>query len=144
EIERAAVHGGTDVAHVAIRRDDDGRYFLFALLQLLQQRQPVHARHVEVGDNEIDVAVCFQRRQGVDTVVGEQKRDGVIPDLMTELLENESLQVRLVINDQDAGGHAARSTCVSISLRSIAKSIGLVKRPSAPPSNALRFVSASP
>ena len=40
--------------------------------------------------------------------------------------------------------HAARSTRVSISLRSITKSIGLVKSASAPPSNALRLVSASP
>ena len=41
-------------------------------------------------------------------------------------------------------GYAARLTCVSISLRSAPKSIGLVKSPSAPPSNALRLVSASP
>jgi len=40
--------------------------------------------------------------------------------------------------------HAARSTRVSISPRSIPKSIGLVKSASAPPSNALRSVSASP
>jgi hypothetical protein len=40
--------------------------------------------------------------------------------------------------------HAARSTRVSISLRSAPKSIGLVKSASAPLSNALRLVSASP
>jgi hypothetical protein len=40
--------------------------------------------------------------------------------------------------------HAARSTRVSISLRNIPKSIGLVKSASAPLSNALRLVSASP
>ena len=40
--------------------------------------------------------------------------------------------------------YAARSTRVSISLRSIPKSIGLVKSASAPASKALRFVSASP
>ena|SRR5262245_12714838 len=39
---------------------------------------------------------------------------------------------------------AARETHVSISLRSAAKSIGLVNKASAPFSNALRFVSASP
>ena len=64
-------------------------------------------------------------------------------DLMPELLQDESLDIRLVVNDQD-GGHAARSTSVSISLRRITKSIGLVRNPSAPPSRALRFVSASP
>jgi hypothetical protein len=41
-------------------------------------------------------------------------------------------------------GHAAFSTRVSISLRSAPKSIGFVKSASAPPSNALRLVSASP
>jgi hypothetical protein len=40
--------------------------------------------------------------------------------------------------------HAAAETRVSISLRSIPKSIGLVKSASAPPSNALRLVSTSP
>ena len=40
--------------------------------------------------------------------------------------------------------HAARSTRMSISLRSVAKSIGLVNSASAPFSKALRFVSASP
>ena len=39
---------------------------------------------------------------------------------------------------------AARSTRWSISLRSVAKSIGLVRSASAPFSSALRFVSASP
>jgi hypothetical protein len=45
---------------------------------------------------------------------------------------------------QNSGGHAARSTRMSISLRSSAKSIGFVRSASAPFSKALRFVSASP
>jgi hypothetical protein len=45
---------------------------------------------------------------------------------------------------QDVRCHAVRSTRVSISLRSITKSMGLVRSASAPPSSALRFVSASP
>jgi hypothetical protein len=40
--------------------------------------------------------------------------------------------------------YAARSTRVSISLRSAPKSMGLVKSASAPASNALRLVSTSP
>src|SRR6516162_6157892 len=40
--------------------------------------------------------------------------------------------------------HAARSTRVSISLRSVTKSIGLVRNASAPFCSALRFISASP
>ena len=144
EIERAAVHGGADIGHVAIGRDDDGRELFFVLLQLLQQRQPIHPRHIDVGDHQIDVAVRLQRRQGFNAVAGEQEADRSVPDLVPELLQDESLQVRLVVNDQDPCGHAARSTRVSISLRSITKSIGLVSSASAPFSSALRFVSASP
>jgi hypothetical protein len=44
----------------------------------------------------------------------------------------------------NSGGYAARSTRMSISSRSSAKSIGFVRSASAPFSNALRFVSASP
>ena len=90
------------------------------------------------------VAVRLQRGQGFDAVAGEQKADRAIPDLMPELLQDERLQVRLVVDDQDPRGHAARSTRVSISLRSVTKSIGLVNSASAPFSSALRLVSASP
>ena len=53
-------------------------------------------------------------------------------------------QVRFVVDNQDSCCHAVRSTRVSISLRSVPKSIGLVSRASAPRSSAWRFVSASP
>src|SRR5262245_58176889 len=43
-----------------------------------------------------------------------------------------------------ADNYAARSTRISISLRRAPKSTGLVKSPSAPPSNTLRLVSTSP
>src|SRR4029077_9447799 len=100
--------------------------------------------HIDIGHNHIDVAVRFERRQGFDTVAGKEEVDCSIPDLVAELLQDESLHVRLVVNDQDLRRHAARSTRVSISLRNTAKSIGLARKASAPPSSALRFVSASP
>ena len=37
EIERAAIHGGADVGHVAVGRYDHRRQILFAGLQFLQQ-----------------------------------------------------------------------------------------------------------
>ena len=37
EIERSAIHRGANVAHVAVGRDDDGRFPVLGLLQLLQQ-----------------------------------------------------------------------------------------------------------
>ena len=53
-------------------------------------------------------------------------------------------QTDAVSYNHGAYDHAARSTRVSISLRNIPKSMGLVRRASAPFSNALRLVSASP
>jgi hypothetical protein len=78
--------------------------------------------------------------------VGAQQPDRIrrISDFVAELLQDESLDIRLIVNGQDVHCHAVRSTRVSISLRSITKSIGLVRSASAPPSSALRFVSASP
>ena len=57
EIKGAAVHRGADVDHVAISRDDDGRQLYLVLLQLPEERKPVHPRHVDVGNNQIDALV---------------------------------------------------------------------------------------
>ena len=35
EVERAPVHRGADIGHVAIRRDDDGRQIFVVFLKLL-------------------------------------------------------------------------------------------------------------
>ncbi len=60
-----------------------------------------------------------------------------LADLMPELLLDQQFQVRLVIDHENLRVHAALPTLISISLRSVVKSIGLV-------SSALRLVSASP
>ena len=39
KIEGAAIHGGADIAHIAVGRNDDGRNLLFAFLQSLQKGQ---------------------------------------------------------------------------------------------------------
>ena len=144
KIERAAVHRSANVGDVAIGGDDDGGKLLFVLLQFLQQREPIHPRHIDVGHHQIDVVVFLQHSQSFDAVAREQKVDAALANLTSELLLDEFLQVRLVVDNQDPCGHAARSTRVSISLRSAPKSMGLVRRASAPPSSALRLVSASP
>ena len=74
----------------------------------------------------------------------DHKLNDTISNLMPELLQDQRLQIRLVVNHQNPCGHAARSTRVSISLRSETKSIGLVNKASAPFSKALRLVSVSP
>ena len=114
------------------------------LLQLLQQRQPVHPRHVDVGHHHVDMRMLLDRLQRLDAVMGEHERHRAVADLPAEFLQDQSLEIGLVIDDEDGCGHAACPSLVSISWRSSAKSIGLVKRPTAPRSIALRRVSASP
>ena len=82
-------------------------YFRFAFLQFLQQRQAVHPRHIDVGNDQIDVAILFQHRQSFDAVMGEQKVHRPVADLAAEFLQDQRLKVRLVVNNQDACGHAA-------------------------------------
>ena len=141
KVKGSPVHRSTNIGHVAIGRDDDGRDLFFVLLQLLEKGKSVHPRHVDVGNHHVDIAVFLQRRQGFDTVTGEQKTDGSVANLVAELLLDERLQVRLVVDNQNLRSHAALSTRVSISSRSMPKSIGLVRSASAPRSSAWRFVS---
>jgi hypothetical protein len=39
--------------------------------------------------------------------MGEQEADFSVPDLLTEYLQNESLQVWLIVNNEDPCAHAA-------------------------------------
>jgi hypothetical protein len=61
--------------------------------------QPVHPRHVDVGNYHVHVAVCLQHGQGFDAVVGEQKADGPVANLVPELLLDKRLQVRFIVDD---------------------------------------------
>ena len=109
EIERAAIHRRADIRHVAVSRDDDGRKLLLRLLQLLKQRQPVHARHVDVGHHHVDVGVLREHGERVDSIAGEEETHGAVADLAAEFLGDQRLEVRLVVDDENAAGHAARS-----------------------------------
>ena len=144
EIERAAVHRRPDIRHVAVRGDDHGREVVVAFLELSEQGQPVHARHVDVAEHHVDVAVAVEHAQGLDAVAGEEEADAAIPDLPPELLQDQPFEVGLVVDDEDFRAHPTCPSRASISSRKAAKSIGFVSRDLAPPSSALRFVSSSP
>src|ERR1700737_2995559 len=88
--------------------------------------------------------VLLDRGQRLDPVMGEHKRHHPVADLPAEFLQYQSLEIGLIVDDQDRCSHAACPSRVSISWRSSAKSIGLVKSPTAPRSIAFRRVSASP
>ena len=88
--------------------------------------------------------MLLDRLQRLDAVTGEHESDRAVANLAAKLLQHQGLEIGLVVDDKDGGGHAACPSLVSISWRSSAKSIGFVKRPTAPRSIALRRVSASP
>src|SRR5260370_17920344 len=88
--------------------------------------------------------MILDRLQRFDPVAGEYKRHLAIANLPAEFLQDQSLEIGLVIDDEDGCGHAACSSRESISWRSSAKSIGLVNSPTAPRSIALRRGSPSP
>ena len=147
EVEGAAVHRGADIGHVAVGRDDHGREPGRFVLQLGEQGQPIHARHVDVGHDHVEVAVFGQEGQRLDAVAGEAERNRPVLDLAAELLPDQVLEIGLVVDDEDFRRHrrsVAASSRRPISPRNSGKSIGLVKRPAAPASIAFRRVSESP
>ena len=144
EIERAAVHRRPDIRHVAVRGHDHGREVLVAFLELSEQGQPVHSRHVDIAEHHVDIAVPVEHGQRLDAVMGEEEAYAAIPDLPPELLQDQSFEVGLVVDDEDFRAHPTCPSRASISSRNVAKSIGFVSRDLAPPSSALRFVSSSP
>ena len=86
EIERPAVHRGADVGHVAIGGDDHRRERLVALLDLLQQGQAVHPRHVDVADHHVDGGAVGQHFERLDAVTGKAKIEGAAADLPAKSL----------------------------------------------------------
>jgi hypothetical protein len=147
EVERASVHGCANIGHVAIGRDDHGRELRRFFLQLGEQRQSVHARHVDVGDDHIEIALLGEQSQGLHPIPREPECDRTVFDLTAKPLPDQVFQVGFVINDKDLRRHkglAAASSRRPISPRSSGKSIGLVNSPAAPASAAFRRVSSSP
>ena len=92
----------------------------------------------------IDMRMLLDRLQRLDAVTGEHECNRAVADLPAKFLQYQRLEIGLVVDDEDGGGHAACPSRLSISWRSSAKSIGLVRSPTAPRSIALRRVSASP
>ena len=88
-----------------------------------------------------------QRGQRVHPVVGECEAELPVADLPAEALDDQQLQVRLVVDDENARGHPlplASATTTDTSCFSCGKSTGLVMNLLAPRSNAIATLSGSP
>ena len=106
EIEGAAVHGGADVGHVAVGRDDHRPGRRPARAQLRQQGEAVHHRHVDVEQQQADVGLLGQRCQRLLAVAGEAEGEIALADSLAEALLDQQLEVGLVVDREDFGGLA--------------------------------------
>ena len=71
------------------------------LAQFGQQGQPVHHRHVDVEQHQLDVGLLRQYRQRLLAVVGEAEGRIASADLPAESLLDQRLEIGLVIDRED-------------------------------------------
>ena len=75
-----------------------------------QQGQPVHHRHVDVEQQQVDVGLLGQHRQRLLAVAREAEGEVALADALAEALLDQQLEVGLVVDGEDLGGlaHACR------------------------------------
>ena len=104
------VHRRPDVPHIAIGRDDDGLEVAVQLVQPLQEREPVHPRHVDVGQDDVDMSGSWASTSLAHACRPGRKTNSISPlrTLRRKLCAISALDVRLVVHHQDARrSHAA-------------------------------------
>ena len=106
EIERAAVHRGAQIGHVAIGRDDDRADCRPLLAQPGEQGQPVHDRHIDVEEYQLDVGFGRQYCQRFFAVMRKAEDEFPLPDLAAEALSQQELEIGLVVDGEDFAAHA--------------------------------------
>jgi len=70
-----------------------------------QEREAVHARHVDVGQHDIDVGVGLKDLERFGAVVRELELVLAVPDVAPELLDDQILEVRFVVDDENLRWH---------------------------------------
>ena len=92
------------VRHVAIGRDDDRAHRRAPFVQFVEQREPVHDRHVDIEEHEVDVGFGVQRGQCLFAVMGEAECELLLADLAAKTLPDQKLEVGLVVDGKNLGG----------------------------------------
>jgi hypothetical protein len=91
KVDSAPVHSRADIGHVAVGGDDHGFARIARLIELSQQSQAVHHRHVDIAQNQIDAGLYGKRLQRFLAVVAEEEFQFAVADLAAESLANEQL-----------------------------------------------------
>ena len=112
KVEGPPVHGGADVGHIAVGRDNDDPEEAIQPSDVVEQRQAVHARHVDVRQHYIDGGFGLEIVESLDAVSGEGKDQFAAANTLPKLLADQKLQVRFIIDDQDGGRHRRAATFV--------------------------------
>ena len=76
------------------------------LAQPGEQGQPVHDRHVDVEEDQIDIGLCRERRQRFLAVMGKAEDKFALTDLAAEALREQELEIGLVVDSEDLAAHA--------------------------------------
>ena len=66
-----------------------------------QQAQSIHPGHIDVGDYHINVVDFAQDTDSLQAVLREEELVPTTPNVSPHALEDQWLQVRLVVNDQN-------------------------------------------
>src|SRR5205807_8271521 len=85
-----------------------------ALLDLAQQGQPVHARHVDVGqdDDQLGLDLGIELLQRLLPGKGEVEHVNALAHLAAKALAEQIGHIGFVINDQNADCHGTLTTSV--------------------------------
>ncbi len=74
-------------------------------LDLPEQRQAIHAGHVDVAQDDSHARCLLELRKRLLSVPREQEAELAVAYLATELVGYEQLQIGLVVHDQNGGSH---------------------------------------
>ena len=69
----------------------------------LSKRQPVHHRHVDVEQHQVDIRFGVERRQRLLAVMGEAECEFLLADLAAKTLPDQQLEIGLVVDGEDLG-----------------------------------------
>ena len=72
-------------------------------LNSLQQRQPIHHRHVDIEQHEVDIRFGVERGQRLLAVMGEAECEFLLTDLAAKTLPDQNLEIGLVVDGKDLG-----------------------------------------
>jgi hypothetical protein len=97
-VGRALAHGGDRRVDRAVGGHDHRDGLRIQLAGLLHQIQPAHARHAQVGQDQVGREL-LELGQGLEAIGGRLHPEPLVP----EQLGQSRPGVRLVVHDQDAG-----------------------------------------